>query len=68
MKVEYKSRCKLCGHDPHAEEPGMSCAVLFCDYGEPREPEYCDCFDYIPSGNLEFLAWKYEQNQLQKSL
>lgn len=53
----YKSNCKNCDHNIHTN--GL-CPVAFMDYNEPEaKPIYCECDEYIPSENLEFLEYKY---------
>jgi hypothetical protein len=55
----YKSHCKNCDHNIHT---GF-CPVAFLNYsaiaGDPGEPVYCGCDEYIPKDNLEYLEYKY---------
>lgn len=62
----YKSRCKNCDHNIHLR----FCPVVYMNYrysadGDPGEPNYCDCEEYVPSENLEFLEYKYVKRRLK---
>jgi len=60
----YKSKCKSCEHGIHF---GF-CPVAFLDWnmdGDPGEPMWCDCEEYIPSDNLEYLEYKYVRRRVQ---
>jgi hypothetical protein len=53
----FKSDCRTCNHDEHDR---TFCSVMFCDYSDnDMSPEYCDCADYVPSDNLEYVEWSY---------
>lgn len=65
----FKNQCRTCGHNIHGNVMGNGCDVFYCDYNDnDMTPNYCDCSDYVPAGNLEYLEWRHEKNQLQKSL
>ena len=51
----FKSLCRECKHSDEATH----CSVIFCEYGIPSEPEYCQCPEYIPLDNLEYVEWSY---------
>jgi hypothetical protein len=51
----FSSDCRSCKHSFHGE----FCAVAFIDYADITEPSYCDCSDYIPLDNLEYVEWCY---------
>lgn len=54
----FKSDCRTCLHGEHDR---MFCSVMFCDYSDNdiSDPYYCECNEYVPSENLEYLEWNY---------
>lgn len=51
-KQKYMSLCKQCNH--------WICHITEVSW---REHADCGCLKYIPSDNLEYLEWCYEENQ-----
>ena len=60
-----QSKCRTCTHPHH----GGYCSIVYYGYnndGSPTDPEYCECLEYIPADNLQYLEWVNEKRSLNK--
>jgi hypothetical protein len=58
--MKFPSKCRICHHSYHV----ANCTIAYYEFGDDSEPTYkCTCKEYLPSDNLEYLEWKYDQRR-----
>ena len=55
------SHCRFCSHY-FLSHTSMADGTNFCEWGNGiYNPTKCECTDFAPEDNLDYLEWKYEQ-------
>ncbi len=57
--MPHQSTCKNCWHTPHEHNMCSFSDLYYYGLDGDTELEYCNCDEYIPSDNLEYLEMQY---------
>lgn len=61
---EDLDNCRDCGHFKFLHVPGFKGALGFDQHCDPQNDHGCDCFEYIPEDNLDYIEWLAQKRGL----
>lgn len=58
-------KCRSCSHYFLSHTVLLPSGNIICEWGNSSyKPHHCECTEFLPKDNLEFLEMKYERSKL----